>query len=93
VKEMVRIKVIPQAWIHNYAVEIDADGPTEFLVPIKDAQDKHGHWLKDRSYDSDVLIKHRNAPKWLRRHSGPFEVEILYPELEVRLEPQQDIST
>lgn len=74
----VRIRFTPQAWIRDYATEVDPQGPREFEVPVRDAQNEQGEWLPDRSYESDILREHKNAPKWIRQWSGPFEIEILH---------------
>lgn len=72
----VRVRFIPQAWIRNYAVEVDPEGAAEYDVPARDAQDTDGQWLRDHDYASDALKGHDNAPAWIWDWSGPFEVEI-----------------
>lgn len=77
---MVTVRFTPQAWIRDYAIECDPAGPQEFAIPLKDAHDDKGQRLPDRSYESDALKDHRNAPKWIRKWSGPFDIEILWDE-------------
>jgi hypothetical protein len=76
VSESVTVRFIPQAWVSDWAVEVDPAGPTTFQVPAADAKDPQGSWLVDRADASDVLQQHPNAPSWVRAWSGPFEVEI-----------------
>lgn len=78
--EMVRVRFTPQAWINDYAVTVHADGPIEFEIPVRDARGPDGKWLSNHDYPSDVLKDHENAPMWIRRHRGPFEIEILHGE-------------
>ena len=68
--ETVTIRFRPQAWIGDYAVDVDAEGPTEFEVPVEEVKD-----IEPRSYDADLLREHDNAPKWVKDWQGPFEVE------------------
>lgn len=77
---MTKVRFIPQAWIRDYAVEVDPEGPTVFDVPDQDAQDAEGHWLPDRSYESDTLKAHPHAPQWVREWRGPCDIEILHDE-------------
>ena len=60
----------PQAWVNNYAVEVDAEGPIEWEVG-EVADD-----LEDYTYKSDELRYHANAPDWAREWHGPFDIEI-----------------
>ena len=78
--KMVTVRFTPQAWIRDYATECDPEGPREFTIPERDARDDTGQRLPDRSYESDTLKEHENAPKWIQEWSGPFEIEILWEE-------------
>ena len=68
---MTKVRFHPQAWINDYAVEVDAEGPTEFEVGEVAAD------VRDDSYPSDNLRDHENAPQWVKDWGGPFYVEIL----------------
>ena len=61
----------PQAWLNDYAIEVDALGPTTWEVG--DVPDD----MEDDSYPSDDLRFHANAPAWVQDWSGPFWVEII----------------
>ena len=69
-----RVQFHPQAWINDYAVAVDPEGPTEWevgAVPEK---------MESDTYDSDHLRFHENAPDWAKDWSGPFYVELLREE-------------
>lgn len=57
----------PQAWVNDYAVPVDPEGPTEFEVSDSDLIG-----LKPDTFKSDNLQFHHNAPDWIREWSGPF---------------------
>ena len=65
----IRCTFRPQAWQHDYAVDVDPEGPTTWImnapIPLP----------KPHSYDSDTLRDDPAAPQWCREWSGPFEVE------------------
>lgn len=65
----------PQAWINDYAVEVDAEGETEWECGDVPAD------MRDDDYDSDDLRFHENAPQWVKDWSGPFYVEIVREEV------------
>lgn len=60
----------PQAWINDYAVDVDAEGETEFDVGDVPAG------MRDNDYPSDELHAHENAPEWVKEWAGPFWIEI-----------------
>lgn len=60
----------PQAWVNDYAIDVDPEGKTEWNVEIVPDD------LEDNSYESDELRFHDNAPQWVKDWSGPFWVEI-----------------
>jgi hypothetical protein len=74
--DTVTVRFIPQAWVNDCAIQVDPAGPTTFTVPAGDAQNVDGDWLADHSDASDRLQTHENAPRWIRKWSGPFEIEI-----------------
>ena len=64
----------PQAWIRNYAVEIDPHGPTRWII-TPEYLDKCGpNALKDNTYDSDQLRYDPAAPRWVVEWPGPFYI-------------------
>lgn len=73
---MKRLRFTPQAWVNNYAIEVDAEGPVTCEVPDDDVEG-----LRSDSYESDDLRYHQNAPPWWGEWRGPFSVAIeeVYP--------------
>jgi hypothetical protein len=79
-KELPRIIAVfhPQAWVNNYAVEVDPEGETEadltdFILNMKPNKRKE---LIDEDYSSDDLRHAPEAPLWWGEWSGPFYVEV-----------------
>ncbi|MGK3995003.1 hypothetical protein [Sorangium sp. So ce1024] len=68
----------PQAWINNYAVDVDPEGAVEFDVTadIERMGRDEALALKDNSDDSDMLAKSASAPEWIRSWTGPFYVNV-----------------
>lgn len=68
----VKLRFVPQAWVNDYAIEVDPEGPTEWEVPagLVDFDFDRDHWRRD------ALKNHHNAPDWVRGWQGPFEVEL-----------------
>lgn len=58
----------PQAWMHDYAIDVDPESDTQWTMEVPRAP-------KPSSYESDELREAPNAPAWVRDWSGPFEVE------------------
>ncbi|MCA3267717.1 MAG: hypothetical protein ING19_16780 [Azospirillum sp.] len=69
----------PQAWIRDYAVEVDREGPdtwdaTAYL--LSSFENAKIRCMHDNNYASDDLHLDPNAPAWIRDWHGPFEVEV-----------------
>lgn len=60
----------PQAWVNDYAVPADAEGPTTWDVG------SDGDGMRDDTYESDNLRFHPNAPEWVRDWCGPFYISL-----------------
>jgi hypothetical protein len=60
----------PQAWVNDYSIQVDPEGPTEWEV-----EDEH-LGLQPDTYESDELRDHPNAPAWVRDWSGPFYISV-----------------
>ncbi len=69
---------VPQAWINDYAVEVDAEGETEWDVTdhILAMGREKALSLRDDDYPTDDLRNLPNAPRWVREWSGPFVVRV-----------------
>lgn len=68
----------PQAWINEYACEVDPEGETKWDVTdeIVAMGAQKALALLDDQYDTDNLRFSQNAPKWIQEWSGPFYVEV-----------------
>lgn len=66
-----KVRFHPQAWVNDYAIEVDPQGETDFEVG--DVPDD----VEDDTHASDALRTHDNAPEWVRDWTGPFWVEVL----------------
>jgi len=67
----IRVRFRPQAWQRDYAVEVDPEGETEWLISIETANDLPG------SNDLDWVRSDVFAPDWIKEWQGPFEIEVL----------------
>lgn len=84
-------RFVPQAWINDYAVDVDPEGDTEWDATAEFGQmpaDYRADLLEElRSEDEvidnyDWLKSDPNAPEWVREWSGPFSIW-------VRLDPDR----
>lgn len=70
---------LPQAWQCDYAIEVDAEGPTTFDITeemkglSKEQIDLH---VRD-SGENDDFRNSPNAPQWIKDWSGPFEITVV----------------
>lgn len=71
-------KFHPQAWINDYAFEVDPEGETTWDVTDEIVAMGEGAamTLQDDQYNTDNLRFSKNAPKWVQEWSGPFYVEV-----------------
>lgn len=73
----------PQAWINNYAVDVDPQGPTTWDVSAEHLQyliqtlgAKDFDLVFESSYESDLVREDPAAPEWVRNWTGPFWVDV-----------------
>lgn len=69
----------PEAWVNDYAITVDAEGPktwdaTQF---VEEMRIENPRWFLDTllrgcDYD-DILRTDPNAPEWVQEWQGPFE--------------------
>jgi hypothetical protein len=70
--KLLTLRFQPQAWVNDYAIDVDAEGPTEFVVEFE------GETIPaDDSYESDDLRFLPGAPKWIREWQGPFYICVI----------------
>jgi hypothetical protein len=76
-----RARFFPQAWINDYAVNVDPAGPSvwqvtpEFLVELLGTFRVPERCFVANELESDYLRNDPAAPEWIRKWQGPFEVE------------------
>ena len=74
----------PQAWVNDYAIEVDPEGPTEWDATegVAGMPDGYRDGLlveletNDEARDDDDWLQRHdlNAPDWVRDWSGPFDI-------------------
>lgn len=69
----------PQAWINDYAVDVDPEGPTtadvtETLAAMTEAQREEA--MRPDDYPSDNLRFSPGVPAWWADWSGPFYISV-----------------
>lgn len=64
----IRCSFRPQAWVNDWAIDVDIDHPNTWEMKVKDLP-------KPNSDQSDVLAESEYAPAWVQTYSGPFEVD------------------
>ncbi len=82
---LITLKFKPQAWVKDYAIEVDPEGPDTWEVSDEEIIQKfpsRTDWETDH-YERDDMRYHDNAPKWIREWSGPFEVELNDPHVKI----------
>lgn len=76
-------RFVPQAWIRNYAVEIDPRGNAEWDCPVAFdslAPDYRAALIAEMDEErealdvNDALRDDPDAPEWVRAHNGPFSI-------------------
>ena len=79
----VKVQFRPQAWMRDYAVSVDPEGPTEWkdrvladFIPTADREAfQAGDWIGEDDW-SDQMKDSVAAPAWVREWSGPYQIVI-----------------
>lgn len=74
----VLLRFIPQAWIRDYAVSVDLDGPDTWHVSkamLLERFPTETAW-NEAHEDRDSMRQKGDAPRWIRDWSGPFNIEL-----------------
>ncbi len=68
----------PQAWINNYAVDVDPQGECSFDVTdvVVALRESVAPPIRDYDDSSDDLASLPSAPEWVRNWPGPFYVTV-----------------
>lgn len=77
-KHQYRATFTPQAWQNDYAISVDAEGETSWIISDEFLQSLPDpiKALKSHTYESDELRNDPAAPVWVREWSGPFEITV-----------------
>lgn len=62
----------PEAWIRDYAVAVDDQGPDTWVV-----NDETAAMLREDHDDLDFVVGDDNAPEWVRNWQGPFTITVV----------------
>jgi hypothetical protein len=67
---------VPQAWVNDYTITVDAEGETKFDVTnrILEMGREAALALRDDTYETDNLRD--LAPTWAQDWGGPFYVRV-----------------
>lgn len=69
-----RVHFRPEAWVNDYATEVDPEGPQTWdVTPATAAQ------INTSTSDLDFVKDDPNAPQWVRAWPGPFTITVLTP--------------
>lgn len=68
----------PQAWVKDYAIDVDASGETEWDITaeIVAMDPKQAQDIEDDSNESDAFTGSKSAPAFVRDWSGPYHVSV-----------------
>ncbi|PZR93462.1 MAG: hypothetical protein DI537_10070 [Stutzerimonas stutzeri] len=68
----------PQAWVNDYAIDVDVDGEAEWDVTaeIIAMGEEKALGIDDDSDDTDALTGSKHAPEFVRNWQGPYRVEV-----------------
>ena len=73
-----RVIFTPQAWMRDYAVEVDAEGETtwtvsaEGMAALATYQDRDDAIAYEPWFQADP-----NCPEWIRDWHGPFYIRVI----------------
>ena len=74
-----KARFTPQAWINDYAVDVDPEGPTDWELTDAEAQRALPE-AQSAGADLDYLQNHPGAPDWARNWHGPFRIDLIDPD-------------
>lgn len=67
----------PQAWVRDYAITVDPEGPTEWVTEFEELTQEQAAAILEAGHDNfDLLKEDPAAPGWVRDWSGPFEIHV-----------------
>lgn len=74
---MTRVHFQPEAWINDYAVAVDDQGPDTWIVTDETAGAIAAALDKDGGVDLDFVREDDNTPQWIKDWTGPFTIEAM----------------
>ena len=76
-KRVIEIKFVPQAWIDDYAVDVDPEGPDTWDVTtyVTAMSQEQAFALRDNQDESEPMLRF-NAPEWVINWQGPYRFEV-----------------
>lgn len=79
-------RFVPQAWVNDYAVDVDPEGDTEWdcTEAVREYLNPHGGLRKtfrlmtggEYLDNDDILHSDPAAPEWVREWRGPFSIYV-----------------
>lgn len=72
-----RVHFQPQAWISDYATQVDDEGEDIWIVTDETARRVRARFESYTSQDLDFVREDDNTPHWVREWSGPFEITVV----------------
>lgn len=72
-------KFTPEAWVNNYAISVDPQGPTQWDCTADVNALPHDiryRVLAHGGHERDQLARMSGAPLWVQNWSGPFEIDL-----------------
>ena len=69
-----RVRFIPQAWVNDYAVDVDCDGPDEWDTTILPAALADYRDKRDAFEYESWFLDDPDCPQWIKDHRGPFYI-------------------
>ncbi len=75
-------RFVPQAWVNDYAITVDAEGDTEWdcTAYVEAHRDYYDRMVERSIFDdealdiNDVFFHDPAAPEWVLKWHGPFDI-------------------
>lgn len=75
-RERIMAQFVPEAWVNDHAIAIDAEGDTEIDVTFEMLLIGRDAAMSLSSADTDHLQEAIRSPDWIRRWNGPFTIRV-----------------
>lgn len=74
----------PQAWVNDYAIDVDPQGPTSYPVTVEMAAEWPPDWRTRELSEYEYIVKDTAPHEWIREYTGPFEFHLTWRESDGR---------